>query len=217
MLLSVARPDLTREDLVALSIGERDALLLELRRSTFGDGMPCYAKCHLCGEELEYALSAADVLASGPTDRPDAHELDTEHGVLRFRLPNSYDLAALVSCRDETTARRALAERCITHVDGEAPSDVEAICTEPVLHALAENMARCERLGASTVGVRCPECGNTWELVLDVLAYFWQELCEDARRLLHEIHVLARNYGWAEPDILAMSTARRQAYLEMVR
>ena len=42
------------------------------------------------------------------------------------------------------------------------------------------------------------------------------ELATQAKRLLREVHFLARAYGWREADILAMSARRRQAYLEMV-
>ena len=37
-----------------------------------------------------------------------------------------------------------------------------------------------------------------------------------AQRLLMEVHLLARAYGWREADILGMSPARRNAYLQRV-
>jgi hypothetical protein len=37
-----------------------------------------------------------------------------------------------------------------------------------------------------------------------------------AQRLLMEVHLLARAYSWRESDILAMSPARRNAYLQQV-
>ena len=33
---------------------------------------------------------------------------------------------------------------------------------------------------------------------------------------LGEVHVLAREYGWSERDILAMSASRRQLYLDTI-
>ena len=36
-----------------------------------------------------------------------------------------------------------------------------------------------------------------------------------ALRLLGHVHALARAYGWREADILAMSPARRQVYLDL--
>ncbi len=52
--------------------------------------------------------------------------------------------------------------------------------------------------------------------MFDVVSFFWSEICVQAKRLLREVHTLARAYGWREADILNMSTARRQFYLEMV-
>jgi hypothetical protein len=37
-----------------------------------------------------------------------------------------------------------------------------------------------------------------------------------AKAYLNEVHMLAWAYGWREADILAMSSARRQFYLERV-
>jgi hypothetical protein len=52
--------------------------------------------------------------------------------------------------------------------------------------------------------------------MFDIGAFLWEEIAAQARRLLREVHTLARAYGWREADILVMSAARRQAYLEMV-
>jgi len=46
--------------------------------------------------------------------------------------------------------------------------------------------------------------------------FFWAELAAEAKRLLREVDALARAYGWREADILALSSQRRHAYLELV-
>jgi hypothetical protein len=38
----------------------------------------------------------------------------------------------------------------------------------------------------------------------------------NAARLLEEVHVLALHYHWAERDILALTTARRGRYLQLL-
>jgi len=53
-------------------------------------------------------------------------------------------------------------------------------------------------------------------VMFDIVSFFWSEICVQAKRLLREVHILARAYGWREADILSMSAARRQLYLEMV-
>ena len=53
-------------------------------------------------------------------------------------------------------------------------------------------------------------------LDLDIAGFVWREVALAARRLLTEIHRLARAYGWSQQAIAAMSTPRRAAYLEML-
>jgi hypothetical protein len=62
----------------------------------------------------------------------------------------------------------------------------------------------------------CPGCNYQWQSLFDITAFFWQEIAAFVKRLLREVHTLAKAYGWREADILAMSHQRRQFYLEMV-
>ncbi len=63
--------------------------------------------------------------------------------------------------------------------------------------------------------VACPACGHAWQTLLDIVDFVWREVSAGATRLLEEVHTLARAYHWREADILALSSRRRQAYLEM--
>ena len=56
----------------------------------------------------------------------------------------------------------------------------------------------------------------SWQLTLDIVSFLWSEISSLAKRHLREVHTLAWAYGWSEADILAMSPARRQFYLESV-
>ena len=62
--------------------------------------------------------------------------------------------------------------------------------------------------------LRCPACGHAWTTSFDITGYLWEEIDARARRLLDEVHVLARAYGWPEREILGLTEARRAAYLE---
>jgi hypothetical protein len=65
------------------------------------------------------------------------------------------------------------------------------------------------------VDLTCPSCQEPWEVTLDIVTYLWDEIAAEARRLIYEVDVLARAYGWREADVLAMTPQRRQAYLEL--
>jgi hypothetical protein len=64
--------------------------------------------------------------------------------------------------------------------------------------------------------VICPSCGCSWQTIFDIVSYLWTEVTVVAQRVLVDVHELARAYGWPETEILSMSAARRQFYLEMV-
>jgi hypothetical protein len=62
----------------------------------------------------------------------------------------------------------------------------------------------------------CPACTHAWAASFDVPRFLWEEIETRARRLLDEVHALARSYGWSERQILDLSDVRRGAYLERV-
>ena len=103
----------------------------------------------------------------------------------------------------------------------EASRDGIAIDTgavpEATLRALADRLDASDDPADIVIAMSCPACSGTWEAPFDIASYFYAELTALARRLLEEVHVLASAYGWSERNILAMSPARRQFYLERAR
>jgi hypothetical protein len=216
-VLAVACPELTWDELAALSIGQRDARLLTLRERTSGPRLNGFAECPRCAERLEFDVAVADLrMAEDPDIREQAWEPDTGGLALRFRLPNSRDLAAVLGCQDPTAARNLLVERCVLEASrdgvpvaaGELPADV--------ITGLARRMSECDPQAEVLLDLRCPSCDHRWQAFFDIVAFFWAELAAQAKRLLCEVHALARAYGWSEADVLDMSARRRQYYLEMV-
>jgi hypothetical protein len=62
----------------------------------------------------------------------------------------------------------------------------------------------------------CPACEHRWLVAFDILAYLWSEIDDWAQRMLHEIHILATAYGWPEATVLALTSWRRQYYLNLI-
>jgi len=215
ILLHAIFPDITRDKLAQLSIGQRDAYLLTLRELTFGSKLNCYAECPGCKESLEFVIRTTDIrLLSESCEKN--HELESGEAIVQYRMPNSLDLAAVAECEDVNTACNLLVQRCVVQVirDG-APvsrSDLPALANEK----LAAHMAEQEPQADLLLDLHCPACGNQWQIVFDIVSYFWAELNAEARRLLYDVHILALAYGWSESEILSMSNIRRQFYLGMV-
>jgi hypothetical protein len=216
-LLAFAYPDQLADNLAALSIGQRDWYLFTLRELTFGSQMESYAECPKCAERLEFCINVADIrVAESITLVNQEYMLTSGEFQLRFRLPNSKDLAAVVGYQDVNTVRRLIGQRCILEVscDGVAVTDWEL--SPAVLDQLALQMAQCDPQAEVLLNLDCPACNYNWQVIFDIVAFFWSELSTQAKRLLREVHTLARFYSWSEADILAMSATRRQFYLDLL-
>jgi hypothetical protein len=216
-LLVFACPDLTWEELAELSIGQRDARLLALRERVSGPKLSGFAECPRCAERLEFDLAVADLrVATEPDAGEEERELVADGLALRFRLPNSRDLAAILGGHDTAAARGLLVRRCVLEASRDGvPLDVGELPVEATAE-LARRMAACDPQAEVLLDLDCPACGHGWQALFDIVAYFWAELAAQAKRLLRDVHTLARAYGWREVDILGMSARRRQFYLEMV-
>lgn len=214
-LLAAAYPELAWEELAKLSVGERDARLLALRERTCGPTLGCSVECPRCAQRLEFEVAASDLRAAGPSGAEQSREFVADGVALRFRLPDSRDLASVLDLRDPAVARGLLVRRCVLRASRDGtPVDVDEL-PEGVMSTLADRISESDPQAEVLLDLRCPECAHAWQALFDVVTYFWAELAARATRLLREVHELARAYGWSEADILGMSARRRRFYLEM--
>lgn len=216
-LLTFACPDHSPGDLATLSIGQRDGYLLRLRELTFGHKLSSFATCPHCGEKLESTIQVADFRLV-ELQPPSAQEYTCHISGfdLRFRLPNSWDLAAIVGQRDVLRAKSLLEQRCLLAASCNGQTVTYTQLPPEVMQQVSEYMAECDPQAEILLKFDCPACEHVWKLVFDIVTFFWAELTAQTKRLLQEVHILARFYGWREADILAMSTTRRQLYLSLV-
>jgi hypothetical protein len=213
LLLKLAQPELTPAQAAALTVGQRNALLLELRSKTLGPTLHGSARCTQCSAELEFSLNDATLRAPEPESKE--YTVTVDDYVVRFRLPDSVDLAAVTGCQGVEAARLLLIERCVLDAQRSGREISTQALSDRVTAALAEAVAEHDPEIDIRVRLTCAMCGHTWSAVFDIVSFFWAEIDTLARRLLQDVHILARAYGWREADILALSTRRRQYYLEL--
>ncbi len=216
LLLEAAWPEETPEALARLPIGHRDARLLDVRTHLFGESIEAVVACPACGQTLELAVDAGDLRVEPPGPAPRAAEfvVDRDGYTVRFRLPNTEDVVAAKSGNGHGPA--LLLQRCVVEARrGDTLFAAEDL-PEAVVTAVADEMETADPQARLSFDLRCPDCGHSWESAFDIVAYLWTEIDAWARRTLRDVHGLARAYGWTEPEILAMSAWRRQAYLNLI-
>lgn len=217
-LLSAALPGVPREDLLVLSIGQCDAYLLLLYEQMFGSRFVAFTECGECQERLEFTIDLANIWAGAApvTDVGKVYPYQLESYELQVRLPTLADLLAISASQDVYTARQLLLQRCVVSAAREQDTlPVEALA-DTVTTALGEQLLERDRQAEVQIDIACPQCEHHWPALFDVSKFLWAEIQTHAKMLLREVHSLARAYGWREADILALSPARRQFYLEMV-
>ncbi|HWO11090.1 MAG TPA: hypothetical protein VNN80_16460 [Polyangiaceae bacterium] len=213
MLLAVAYPEHDWDSLCALPVGERNRLLLQARAVSFGPRLDVVSACPACGEQVEFEFRFP--IADFEPTAPAGAELTLQGGAnLRWRLPNSLDLAAIAGAASSLEAQRELLSRCIAglELDPGTPAELRALAEQ-----FSQEVEQHDPLASIAFPLRCTGCETPWRASLDPVEYIWQEVSQRVRVLIHEVDAIARVYGWSEREILSLTPARRRLYCDQVR
>ena len=212
----------TRDTIRSLTVGDREALLLHLRRLSFGNQLQCVLVCPApeCGEQLDVELNVNDLLV--PVE--DAPQSQAEFGLLedagcpvRFRLLTGGDqeAAARVAVSDVEAAGDWLLQTSIQSAN--SPEDLSGMeLTDRLGAQVAERMKQLDPQAEITLNVTCSICSHTFAVLFDAASYLFKELEADMRTLYREVHLLAYHYHWSLADILGLSGQVRRRFLGMI-
>ncbi|MFI9307278.1 T4 family baseplate hub assembly chaperone [Streptomyces triculaminicus] len=228
LLLAAACPGTPAETLAGLTAGRSNLLLLRDRRDTLGSRLEGETTCPACDARLEVAVDLSELLGDADASADDEAaddgdsrtaadgELRSGDCVVCFRLPTVRDLQTAAAVADPESAARVLLRSCVVSFDraGEL-RPVDDLPTE-LLHALDTELGRRDPHADLRLSASCPGCEHTFELVLDPVSLYWDELEARARRLLLDVHRLADRYGWSERECLGIDPLRRAGYLELI-
>lgn len=208
----------TIDTIRALTAGDREALMLHLRKISFGDRLPCVLDCPLCGSRMDLTLSVDELLSAPYPDVRERHRMTVENGAGRlhvsFRLPTGADQEAAAAHDDVEAAIRVVIDRCVDDVRaGDRPLET---LPDEAIDALSATMARLDPQAETTLRVRCPEGEHPFTAVLDAGAAVIAELTGGEDQLLREVQAIALRYHWSEQEILGLDLRRRRRYLELL-
>jgi hypothetical protein len=213
----------TRDLARSLTVGDREALLLQLRRLTFGDELPCTVTCPAptCAERLELPLHVSDLLLRPYPPQPRRHERTWTAGgtafQVAFHLPTGADqeaAAAAAAAGDPVAGANLLLRRCVEYLD--PPGPPPETVPDDLLALLDATMAELDPQAELRLSVRCARCGLEFSTVLDAGGCLYEEVSRHARHLYQGIHLLALHYHWGERELMNMTARERSRYLGLL-
>jgi len=195
-------------------LGRCHARLLRLHLRMLGGELWCVANCPDCGSRVEFSVDSGAFLDLAVSEHGRDDLVLTHPGfTIRCRPPAPTDLMALA---DEPDPAAALWRRCAVATDTDGHKVDLSLLPASVLDEIEEALASADPLAELIVKITCPECRISFDADVDLGSFLWSEVDALAKRILHEVDILARAYGWTEPDVFALSDSRRAAYLRLV-
>ena len=207
-----------------LTVGDREALLLQLRRLTLGDSFDCVLRCPTasCGERMELTLQVSELLLPQYTDVRREYTLVLDqadgHYDISFRLPTADDLerAAVATRVDVECGALSLLSDCVRAVTRDGEHLAVAQTGQPVRAAISVAMAEHDPQAEIELDLVCPTCATAFPVVFDTGMFLLQELDQRAGQLTQDVHTLAMYYHWSEEEIVRLPQGRRARYLELI-
>lgn len=206
----------------ALTVGDREALLLHLRRLTFGERLSCIFNCPECSTKLDFDLNVDQLLlppyeSTGYWFRV---PLPAHNVTVTFRLPTGADQEAIadLAIPDSQEAAESLLTRCLHSIRQEevdlnpVPATLLSQLVDPLANLMSERDPQAELL----LNNQCPECEHLFSVLLDMAQFLADEINQRIRYLYREVHLLAWYYHWSEAEILQMTRPHRQIYLDLL-
>ncbi len=201
-----------------LTVGDREALLLHLRRLTFGHRMQCVLDCPQCDQRLDLDLSVDQLLVAPYADaRPWYETVVTDEVAtckVRYRLPRGSDQEAVADLAKSAPSQAAseVLRRCIEPPDDDSSREIDRMVAKHVASRLPGHDPQAEL----RLVFDCAGCKRQVSALLDAASFLFRDLAMRTGDLYREIHTLAMHYHWSEQEILAMTVPRRQRYLNLI-
>jgi hypothetical protein len=205
LIVEVPGPTLRRQEIWALSLGQRDRLLAAVHAQHFGDRIESVVDCGSCRKAfaVEFSLAALVSATLGAEAMGERDQLALGDGT-RVRLPSTEDERA-VQALAPAEAALELMRRCVP--EGFALADSESL---QALVAQAGPVLDLE------LPARCALCQKEQSIHFDIVSFFFASLRNERSLLLREIHRLAMAYQWSQEAILHLPRSQRRAYVALV-
>jgi hypothetical protein len=215
-----AYTEITAAHAAALSRGDRDFLLLQLRRGVFGDRLDLVVVCPnpACRQSADLELRVSGLAPEPAAAAPEMIHAETPAGPALLREPTGADDASVAGLSG-AAASALLWSRLVLDLAGQGTVSPQAWSRldSGVRYAFALALAEAQSGPVLNFVSPCPSCGALMEVELDAAVLLAGEMGSAADRMFAEVHLLAYHYHWSEDAILSLRRDRRWRYLELLR
>lgn len=219
ILLAAVSPGVTVDDLLTLSVGQRDLRLLQLREALFGQQLFSIAKCPQCHEQIEWESRTSEFILTSDLQGVDVdrennlYQLSVDNYSLRFSLPNSLDMVAVLNEKETLAIEQRLLSRCVIEAkQGDTSCSVDQL-PDTIIDAVVQQIESLDPQADIRINLNCSRCAHCWDVLFDIVSFLCTEVNAWAEKTLEAVYRLAVGFGWNERDILNLSPTRRQIYL----
>ena len=178
-LVKVGTEDATKETLDSLLSGDRDAILIGIRKVTFGDELKAMVHCYSCNEDQETVVTLSEDVPVRNLDdlKGRSWVVETKRGPVAVGLPNGLVQKKLMDNADKTSAEinTLLLSGCVMSVNGSPSMGAHTVLSlgmtdrANIVDEIIENNPG-PRLGE--VKKACKACGENMNLPLSLLDLF---------------------------------------------
>jgi hypothetical protein len=196
------RAPINETEVDTLVLGDRNLILAELARTTFGNMVELQQRCSNpeCGTELEWPMHMSDLLGATGSTLPRHHEMTIDDRQVRIRPATVGDERKI---RSSTDPVRTLIELCVD------PSDVVSADDDETLKQIEAVLEELDPLASIEFTFACYACDQPLRSALDLPGLLLDLMRADDVRRSDDHHLLASGYGWSPADLLALRPADR--------
>ena len=199
------------EQVRALTVLDRDILLVALRLRLFGDRIQSTIKCPNggCGKLVDIDFRLGDLPLPERSDSGPRYAFEADGKQVTYRLPTGGDQESVagIALSEPVQSGQFILRRCV--------DDPEAISPER-LDRLSDEMASRDSQLDTEFNAHCPDCGRDFTVYFDIQDFLLGEISAASRQLYRQVHTLAWYYHWSEAEILSMSLQKRHIYLGLL-
>jgi hypothetical protein len=196
-----------------MTVAERLQALISIACNSIGNTTTAVADCcnEVCKEKIELELELSSFVRETPRK---IDWLSPDQQTFVCRLPTGmdqqawYEHAKTLGAIDESW----LANRLLEENEHAVPSSLPDVWLQP----LATALEAADPLTVLAIDVQCPFCDKPVCVEVDLEFLLLEGLRTKQRRMIEQIHRIARHYHWNETDIIAIPQWRRDRYLSRI-